>query len=242
MHKLAWSQFQLGSFAAAREAFRRQRETFPEGALAADARVMVAEALFKEKRYAEALAAFDEARAGKATGKALAVVATLHAAQAASQLEKWEPSMALLQECAERFPESEYQDEVDFEIGWVQQHVGKHDEALRRYERVAERNELELGARAQFMIGEIQFEQKKYDDAVRSFFKVAYGYGDKQAPDAIRPWQANATFEAARCLELLENTSAAKRLYEELVERFPHTDRAPLAKEKIESLGERTEP
>ena len=52
------------------------------------------------------------------------------------------------------------------------------------------------------MIGEIQFQQKKHAEAVKSFFKVSYGYGYPQ-------WQADATYEAGRCFEVVGKAGQA---------------------------------
>ena len=87
----------------------------------------------------------------------------------------------------------------------------------------------EAAARAQFMIGETQFQQKRHADAVKSFFRVVYGYAYPQ-------WQADACYEAARCFEVLQKKSQAVKQYQELVDKFPASDKVPLAKERIQAL------
>lgn len=93
-----------------------------------------------------------------------------------------------------------------------------------------------MGARAGFLVGELQFADKQYEPAVRSFFKVAYGFGDRDAPEAYHAWQAESLFEAARCLEQLDRGSAAAKLYAELVERFPQEPKAKLAEKRLAEL------
>jgi TolA-binding protein len=87
------------------------------------------------------------------------------------------------------------------------------------------------------MEGEVLFEQDQHKEAIKAFFKVAYGFGEKAAPAAFHPWQAQATFEAARCFEVLEQPDKARGLYAELVERYPDSPQTPAAKKRLESLG-----
>ena len=61
------------------------------------------------------------------------------------------------------------------------------------------------------------------------YYKVIYGY-------SYETWQAEATFEAARCFEVLEKTDQAVKLYQELLEKFPESARAPATKQRIQQL------
>jgi TolA-binding protein len=229
-HKLAWSYYHQDNFDSAQKTFSYQRKTFPDGPLGADAVFMEAECLFRQEKYEEALAAYDQVQGLQ--NKDFQVLALLHAGQAAGQLEQWQKSLELVTKCVEQFPESPYADEALYQQGWAQQKLGKTDEALALYEKViaaAGGGASESAARAQFMIGEIQFERKVHDEAVKSFFKVIYGY-------SFPKWQAEATYEAARCFEVLKKPSQAVKLYQELVQKYPDSDKVPLAKQRIENL------
>ena len=97
------------------------------------------------------------------------------------------------------------------------------------YQQVIAKTDREVAARAQFMIGEVQFQQKKHKEAVASFFKVSYGYAYPQ-------WQAEASYEAARCFEALDKREQAIKQYQELMEKFPASDKATVAKDRIKAL------
>jgi TolA-binding protein len=97
------------------------------------------------------------------------------------------------------------------------------------YRSVIAKTNREVAARAQFMIGEIFFQRKKHADAIKTFYKVIYGYSYPQ-------WQANATFEAARCFEVLKKKDQAVKLYEELLEKYPKSDKASPARQRLNSL------
>ena len=87
------------------------------------------------------------------------------------------------------------------------------------------------------MMGEILFEKKNYKEAVRNFFKVAYGYGYPQSSANIQVWQADSAYEAGRCFEVLKNADQAKKAYQEVVEKYPKSNKASLAKTRLAALG-----
>ena len=49
------------------------------------------------------------------------------------------------------------------------------------------------------MIGDLFFKQKNFAEAITEFKLVYYGFGGTQAANDVRPWQAYALYEAARC-------------------------------------------
>jgi TolA-binding protein len=226
-HKLGWAYFKLDDFAKAQQTFAYQRTTFPQGPLLADATFMEGESLFKQGKYAEALALFEQVK--KPSTPDFQVLALLHAGQAAAQLKQWSKSQSLLEQCAKQFPESPHLPEVLYEQAFAKQNLGQIDEALELYELVTAKDNREPAARARFMIGEIYFEKKDHNQAVRNFYKVAYGYGYPE-------WQANALYEAARCLEVLKKVEQAKKDYQEVVTKFPQSDKAPLAQKRLAEL------
>ncbi|OHB80235.1 MAG: hypothetical protein A2V98_02210 [Planctomycetes bacterium RBG_16_64_12] len=227
-HKLAWSYHHQESFDNAQKTFRYQLATYPQGALAQDAAFMEAECFFQQDKFQEALAAFSQVKG--LSNKDFQTLHLLHAGQAAAQLEEWEKSLQFLGQCTDQFPDSTYAPQAFYEQGWAHQKLGNFDQAVKLYEKAISLADGETAARAQFMIGEVQFGQKEYKEAVKSYFKVMYGYSHET-------WQAEATFEAARCFEVLEKVDQAVKLYRELLEKFPNSTRAPLAKERLQELA-----
>jgi TolA-binding protein len=226
-HKLGWAYFRSGDFPRAQAAFHAQRTTWPAGPLAGDATFMEAESLSKQGKSAEALATYEQV-SGTA-GKDFPLLALLHAAQAAGELNQWAKSQQLLTKCVAQFPDSPYLPEILFEQGRAQQHLGQLDAAMVLFQKVIAGTGREAAARAQLAIGEIEFQQKKYVEAKRSFFKVAYGYGYPR-------WQAEATYQAAACFEALGMKQEAVKQYQELLDKFPQSDRSPQSKRRIEQL------
>jgi TolA-binding protein len=227
-HKLGWAYYRQDDFENAQKSFAYQRTTFPQGVLAADAAFMESESLFKLGKYAEALTRYQQVK--NPSSEAFTVLALLHGGQAAGKLKQWDTSLALLDQCAKQFPESEYLPEVLYEQGWARQNQGRAEDALALYEQVTAKTNREVAARARFMIGEIYFEKKDHSQAVRNFYKVVYGYGYPQ-------WQADALYEAARCLEVLNKTDQAKKDYQDLMTKYPQSDKAALAQKRLAELG-----
>ncbi len=235
-HKLAWAEFQQGNFEAAQKSFESQLATYPQGERATDAQVMIGECLFKQNKYAPALAAFEKALATRKLAKSFEALALLHAGQSAGQLKQWEPSLKLLEQLIKELPDSAYVNEARYEEGWAKKNLGQLDDALKLFEVVAESPVSEVSARARFMMGEIFFERKDHKEAIRNYFKVAYGFGS-DLPKPIEVWQAESIYEAAFCFEIMQKPDQAKKLYAELIKKYPESDKVPLAKQKLQALG-----
>ena len=238
-HKLGWAHAMKKDHAAAAAAFADQVAAHPAGPLAADGRAMLGESLFQAGKYAEASAALAKALEdpGRLSSDDLRGLAAVRASEAAAMQEKWSDSLAFADRLVVAQPKSAYAAQARYAAAWARQNLGRLDEALQAYREVADASRSELAARARMMEGEVLFEQGKHRDAIKSFFKAAYGFGEKEAPAAYHPWQAQATFEAARCFEVLEKPDQARKLYAELVERYPDSQQTPAARKQLESLG-----
>jgi TolA-binding protein len=238
-HKLAWTFVSRGDQAAAAQAFADQLANHPGGPLAADAEVMRGESLFKAGRLAEAAAAFQSAVADpkRPPSADLRGLAFVRGAEALASEEKWAESLALADRFIASEPTSPQAPQARYAAAWARQNLGRLDEALAGYRAVADAARTEIAARARLMEGEVLFEQGNHKEAIKAFFKVAYGFGEKEAPAAFHAWQAQATFEAARCFEVLEQPDKARGLYAELVERYPESPQAPAARKRQDALG-----
>lgn len=227
-HMLGWAYFKQNEFADAGATFASQRQKYATGELASDAAYMEGESLAKQGKYSEALACYAQVKQPKS--KSLTVLAALHAGQAATQLKQYDAAIGHLERAARLDTAGEFRGEILYEQGWAKQNLGKADEALKLYEAVTDATGAEAAARARFMIGEIYFERREHDRAIKEFFKVANAYSYPQ-------WQAAAEYEAGRCFEVLGKLDQAKQSYQEVVRRYPASDRVPLAQERLAALG-----
>lgn len=232
-YKLGWAYFHDGRFDQARQTFAYLRGTFPTGELASDAAFMEGESLLKAKKYKEAVAAYSAVKKPKQAD--LLLLAEFHAGQALAQLGDWKASLTELQKAEQADPKSAYLSDILYEEAWALQNLDRLDDALKLYEQVTERSDAEVAARARFMIGEIYFQKKDHAQAVKNFFKVSYGY-------AYPEWQAAAQYEAGRCFEVLGKQPQAIESYREVVDKYPQTSKAGLAKERLAALGKGAAP
>ncbi len=253
-HKLAWIFAMQQDHAGAAEAFADQLAEHPDGVCASDAKAMLGDALFRLGRFDEAEKVLTQALAKPEalSSPDLLGLATVRAAECAAQGERWEESFDLVDRWLGAVGSAPGQEPAGgatvaqgrFARAWALQNLGRLDEALAEFRALAEaglepeagRGPGELAARARLMEGEILFEQGHHKEAIASFFKVAYGFGETEAPASFHPWQAQATYEAARCFEVLIKPQQARGLYAELVERYPASPYVTAARKRIDAL------
>jgi TolA-binding protein len=238
-HKLGWSHAMRKDHAAAAKAFAEQLAAAPQGAFAKDAHAMLGESLLAQGKAAEAAQAFAQALAEPIglSSVELRDAAFLRAAEAAARQEKWDESLAIAERFLAAAPQSPQAPEGRYAAAWARQNLGRLDEALAGYRAVADGPRTEVACRARLMEGEVLFEKELHKEAIKAFFKAAYGFGEQQAPAAFHPWQSQATFEAARCFEVLQQTDQARKLYAEMIARYPDSQQTPAARKRLEALG-----
>lgn len=229
-HKLGWAYFRNAEYVDAQQTFAYQRATHARGELAADATFMEAESLFKQNKYREALAIYAQLTAPPR--KELAVLNALHAAQCCNALKEWSQTVPWTQRAQAADPATPYLGEILYEHAWSLQNQGQLDNAMKLYEEVTTRTDAEVAARARFMVGELLFEKKDHKEAVRNFFKVAYVYN-------YPAWQAAAQYESGRCFEVLGQLEQARKSYQEVVDKFPQSERAEPARKRLAELGKK---
>lgn len=224
---LGLCQVESKQYDKAAATFRTLLSDDPKYAAADKAAFMEAECLFQQSTWAEALAAY--ARLKPAPEPQTRAAILLHAGQAAGKLQRWSESVEWLDRFVREFPDSPALSDALCELGWARQNLGKPTEAVAAYRQAIAKSDREAGARAQFLIGKIQAGQNDSKEAVKSFIKVVYGY-------SCPKWQADAAYEAARCLESLDQKPQAAAMYQELLDKFPKSDQVAAAKKRLAEI------
>lgn len=255
-HKRGWVFAMQQDYAGAAGAFAEQLAEDPDGICGADGRAMLGDSLFRLGRFAEAEAVLARALAAPEalSSPDLVGVATVRAAECAAKGERWEESFGFVDRWLAAVAargEGEQPGRATvwqgrFARAWALQNLGRLEAALAEYRALADaaleaasgdgRGPGELAARARLMEGEILFEQGQHKEAIAAFFKVAYGFGETDAPAPFHPWQAQATFEAARCFEVLAKPEQARGLYAEVVDRYPASPYVAAARKRLDAL------
>ncbi len=238
-HKLGWTHVMRKDHPAAAETFGAQLAAAPDGPLAADASALLGDALVSLGKPTDAAKALARAIADqeKLSSDAIRGLAFIRAAEAAATRQDWQESLKIAELFLEASPDSPRAPEARYAAAWAKQNLGRLDEALAEYRRIAEGPRTELAARARLMEGEVLFEKREHKEAIKAFFKAAYGFGEQNAPASFHPWQAQATYEAARCFEVLGQKDQAQKLYAELLERYPTSEHVATARKRLEALG-----
>jgi cellulose synthase operon protein C len=226
-YKLGLCYYHERNFADAQKSFAYQLSRYPEGPLAPSAAFMAAESLFQQGMFAEAMTGY--AKLKDLPDKSSQATALVHSGQAAAELGRWSESAERLEQAVRQFPDSPHVPDALFELGRARQNLDMPKEALAAYERVIAKTDGEMAARAQLVIGKMQLAANDPKQAVKSFFKVLYGY-------SAAKWQAEAAFEAGRALETLGDKPQAVKIYRELLDKFPASDKAASAKERLGQL------
>lgn len=253
-YKLAWSYYKQSQFREAEDQFSNQVKRFPEGDLVADGLFMKAESLFRLKDYEAALEAYQlalpEVTNSTMTEAKVKWLARVHAAQSANQIKKYEESIALLEPLENIDPNTSpagmpMREDAMLELGMAYSGLRNPKKAL-DYLNLAAKNEGKTGARAMCMIGDSLFGNKQFADAIKEFKKVYYGFNGLEAEPDVRPWQAYAIYEAARCSFVqIKNapqtqkpalTAAAIKQFEYLLKNYSDDKLAPEARRQLEQL------
>lgn len=250
LHKLAWTFAMRRDAAGAAEAFAAQLAASPSGIHAADARVMLGDALLRTGRVDEAAESLGRALAEPAlvSSADLVGLATVRAAECDAKREDFEGSLRRIEAWLPTSAGPEVSPRTRglarFARAGAFHGLGRPEDALGEFrgladDALASEGQGELAARARLMEGEMLFELGRHAEAIAAFFKVAYGFGDRDAPAVFHPWQAQATFEAARCCDVLGKPDQARGLYAELLERHPGSPYEAAARLRLDALSAR---
>jgi len=211
------SLFSADAFADAATTLQAQITEHPQGRLLMDATWLVAESLFRQNRYQEAIPWYQktiDAKPEKYHARAL-----YRAGTCANELKQWPLGQQFFTALTTQFPKFEQIGEALYGLGFALQNQNQLDQASVVYERVTKETNTESAAKARFMMGECAFAQKKYDIAWQHFLEAALGYPYPE-------WQALGHFEAARCFIELKMPDKARDSLREVVEKFPNHARA----------------
>jgi tol-pal system protein YbgF len=92
-----------------------------------------------------------------------------------------------------------------------------------------------LAANAQYWVGECQYRMGRYRDALKAFYHVVSYY-------PLSPKLAASTLKLGQTYTKLKDYEKARMMYERVVDQYPDSPEAELAKKALEVENARTEP
>jgi|GEM_PF-1464313 len=229
LYLLGWSYSKTGDAEASAAALEEMATLQGKnGATSASASFQAGESRMKLHQYEEALKHFRKAvSAGKGPTHAPAM---LRVAECEGLTKKWNESQRTCTEFLKLYPTSPLAPQVKFTLGWAYENRKQHTQAIEQYRIViARKKNDELSARAQFQIGECLFVTNKLDDAITELIRVETKY-------SFPEWSAKALLELGRIREAQKNEDEAIKRYNEVIERFPKSAAATVAKSLLRKL------
>ncbi|MDO4573854.1 MAG: tetratricopeptide repeat protein [Planctomycetia bacterium] len=143
---------------------------------------------------------------------------------------QWQDVLRWAGHFVKKYPDSEGLPRICYKEAFAMYQLGKLSGAMKLCEQVASMNDPLFVTKSLFLLGEIQFLKKDHEAAIKTFYKIIYGMEEPT-------YQADAMYETARCFEMLRKPDEAKKHYQQLLERFPESDKASIAKRKLEKLS-----
>ena len=228
VYRLGAASLKLGRHERVAELLENFHERFAESELRPSAALMCAESLAALGRHERASAQLERIASAFPDDPA-APTALLRLGDAYATLQRWEDSQRAYQRFLDAHPNHELWFQARFGVAWAQEHMGKHEEAIRNYRQVVEKHRGPTAARAQFQIGECLFALGRLEQAVTELLRVDILY-------AYDEWSAAALYEAGRVLERLQRPHEARAQYEQVIERFPDLEWASMARQRLDAV------
>ncbi|MHC4943131.1 MAG: tetratricopeptide repeat protein [Planctomycetota bacterium] len=234
LYRLGWNCFSSGKIEEAARWFEDFLESAPRSENAPTATYQAGEARLSLKEYEPAYHHFRNlVDLGK--DDPFREQALLRLGECAALTQRWQESENVYRRFEKEFPRSDFLGRALFGQGWALENREKYSDAIEAYERVLVQGRFdEISARSQFQIGECRFSMKQYDEAVKALIKVEIMY-------AYPSWSAKALLEVGRALELPGNTQEAMARYRELIDKYPDSQAAAVARKKLTNLEQDSE-
>ncbi|MFG0328815.1 MAG: tetratricopeptide repeat protein [Phycisphaerales bacterium] len=223
---VAWRQGRWSDATAALDGFA---ERYPESDVVHSSDLVLADAFIQLERWSEAdrtLTRLIDSNPDESTLRS----AILRAAEVEASLQKWAASERSARTFLDRFGSSDshwYQ--AQFNLARAMEGQQRYEDAIGAYRELVDRHDGPTTARAQFQIGECLYALRRYEDAARELIRVDILYDEPQ-------WTAAALYEAGRCFLELNQLADARAQFDAVLERFPDTNWARLARDQIEDL------
>ena len=260
-YRLAWSHFELKDFGKSAEAFEAfgagltanpaadlkvltGTAAYQAGEARMDLAKQAADAPAKAEAYKAAQSNFQKAVAAKNGGEVVQSQSLLRLGESQGLLEDWKSSQTTYGQFIQTHAKHKLLRNAWRGLGWAQENQKNYVAAISSYQKVTgDLRKDELGARAQFHIGECHLKLARTaedKDAKNNAFKEAikaYAYVEANYPEAVSTpkgaWQARSMLGMGTALTENGDNAAAQEILKELISKYPDSNQATIAKERI---------
>lgn len=220
----AWVLMEAGRHTEAAVAFAAAAPRQDQPDACRTAWLQAGEARLKDRDYAAALQAFESAAAVE--GAADLPLLWLRLAETLALNDRWVDSAAAADQFLERFPDDPLRGRAMYQSGWALENQKRFEEAIARYHEWVETGDSSpVATRCLFQIGECHLALEQLDDAIGTFAQVALVHN---VPEVAAP----ALLQLAETLRRTGQVKAADNFYRELIETYPDSSAAALARQR----------
>jgi len=244
LYRLGIVQFEQKSFLSSAKAFEELLKDAPKDLVvsaawqAGEARrqlAVVAKKDAQEREYKAALINYELATKTpvkeQGNQSELQEQSLLRIGQTRASLEEWNVAQEAFDQFIRANPKHKLIRTAHLGLGWAVHNQEKYPEAIDSYEKVVQEGVRDdVGARAQFLLGECYLEQKQLVKARTEFSKVEVLY-------AFPLWQSKALYEMGRAFAQDNQNAQARKVFMQLIEKYPETSGAAAAKDELKRLN-----
>ncbi len=213
---------------------RKMLQRSSDTRLKAKANYWLAESLYRQQQFKAASEIFGLLRHDQTElDTKLMPWVWLRRAQCLGQNGEWEQAKLIAEAGLETFSEFKADYEFEFVRARALEDSGKLTTARESYKRVVDSERggsSETAAIAQWRIAETFFHQEDYKSAIKGYFRVDSLF-------AYEKWRSASLLQAGKCQEHLNNWKHAMKLYTQLLEKFPESQYADKARQRIERVS-----
>jgi len=227
------SYLNLKQTGEAKAAFNRVIQHYPDSDVVPDALFQLGIIARQKNDLKNSLLYFDEILKGRfARGQDDSFVSEVYYQRGLTLLKKGErlAAQAAFKKSIEVQSSSFSSYQARIQLARILASENKIEEAQKLLNLVIQDRNDELAAQAQKVLGDAYFNAGQYQKALTNYLRVKYVY------QAYPSWVARALFAAGMCYEKLKQTEQARKVYKELVEKFPTERITNKAKERLAGL------
>ena len=228
LYRLLWCHHFLEEPDRALSCYEVFKKDFASSELLAELTLLAAKAYLKKGEQAKAGKIF-LAIAESKPGSEEAQLALVSYAECLAEEKKFEDARESFRSFLERYAKSSVAYRARFGQAWAEENLGRLDEAMEKYRKVARETTTVYGARAQFQLGQCLVSKKNLRDAIVEFLQVPAGYSYPE-------WTSKALLQIAGSFEALGDRTNAKKYFREVMATCPDRDEAKLARERLTRL------
>lgn len=204
-------------YESAQDDFTKIIEQYPGSQYLAQSFYYRASCYYKRRQFKQALDAFQDFNK-KFSRHELKEKSLFHLAQCFYNVKDYSGAYKQFKLFLKNFSQSADRNYALFYLGEIEYIRGNYDKAIQFYAEAARlQPELEIAALARYAMGWVYLKLKEYQKALEEFNKLG------ETPGFARALEDSIIFARARSQGCLQNYAAALRLYERIINAYPHS-------------------